>query len=391
VHIFDFREERSIHRYFEATLEPYEIIRNLSLFRRRDIDLKQDLVFFDEVGECQAAIDSLKYFAQNMPELALVASGSNIGLLESFPVGMVQIEHLFPLNFEEFLLASGEEDLIAAFQQQSRLLAVHEILWEKLRTYYFVGGMPEAVSYWFESARAGIGIQERVDRVSSIHRSLIDGYRRDFGKYAGKIHALHIESVFESIPRQLAQSVDDSVKRYLFKNVIAKKNRYLELSGPIDWLCKTKLATKNFVLDCQPKSPLKALLKPNLFKLFFFDVGLLGHMLELSYLEQLEQSLAFKGFIAENFVQCELIARGAAHTYSWSERNSEIEFIVKTKTGEMLPIEVKSGKRTRAKSLQAYRERYQPTRTLKLLGAAGGTDAVDMVWPLYYASFICDL
>ena len=391
VHKFDFREERALHRYFEAGLAPEQLIKNLELHRGRDMSLASDLIFFDEVGECQGAVDSLKYFSEKMPHIFLIASGSNIGLLDSFPVGKVQVENLFPLTFEEFLIASEEDDLANAFAQRSRLLPVHDRLWAHLLDYYFVGGMPEAVDLWFSSAKKGTGINERIRSVSGVHKNLIEGYYRDFGKYSGKINALHIEAVFNNIPMQLARTLDDSVRRYAFKDVIAKKNRYLDLATPIDWLCKTKLATKNYVIDCQPRSPLKSLIKPNIFKLFFFDVGLLGNLLEITYREQLAQSMSFKGFIAENFVQCELIAQGAAQTYSWSERNSEIEFIHKSKAGELIPIEVKSGKRTRAKSLAVYREKYSPTRTIKLVGSVGGSDEDQTVWPLYFAKFVADL
>ncbi|MBM4253479.1 MAG: ATP-binding protein [Deltaproteobacteria bacterium] len=391
VHKFDFREDRALHRYFEAGLAPQQLIRNLELLRGRDIALDSDLIFFDEVGECQGAVDSLKYFCEKMPHIFLIASGSNIGLLDSFPVGKVQIENLFPLTFEEFLIASEENDLIKAFEQRSRLLPAHDRLWAHLLDYYFVGGMPEAVDLWFTSAKKGTGINERTRSVRAVHKNLIEGYYRDFGKYSGKVNALHIEAVFNNIPIQLARTLDDSVRRYAFKDVIAKKNRYLDLATPIEWLCKTKLATKNYVIDCQPRSPLKSLIKPNIFKLFFFDVGLLGNLLEISYREQLAQSMSFKGFIAENFVQCELIAQGATQTYSWSERNSEIEFIHKSKVGELIPIEVKSGKRTRAKSLVVYCEKYAPTRTIKLVGSAGGSDDGHIVWPLYFAKFIADI
>ena len=391
VHKFDFREDRSLARYFSSGLEPSRLLRNLELHSRKDISSSTDLIFFDEVGECQGAVDSLKYFAQERPEMFVIASGSNIGLLESFPVGMVQIENLFPLNFEEFLMASGEQDLLQAFRAQSRLLAVHDRLWAHLLDHYFVGGMPEAVEYWFSSRDRGAGINERTDGITAIHKNLIAGYHRDFGKYSGKVNALHIEAVFHNVPVQLVRTMDDSVKRYTFKDVIAKKNRYLDLATPIEWLCKTKLTTKNYVIDCKPVSPLKSLIKPSIFKLFFFDVGLLGHLLEINYAEHLSQTLMYKGYIAESFVQCELIAQGADHTYSWSERNSEIEFIYKTKDGEILPIEVKSGRRTRARSLGVFVEKYAPARTMKLVGTAGGSDTTQLVWPLYFASFLSKL
>ncbi len=391
IHKFDFREDRALHRYFSAGLDPNQLIKSLELHRGQDISLATDLIFFDEVGECQGAVDALKYFCEKMPHVFLVASGSNIGLLDSFPVGMVHTESLFPLTFEEFLTAAQEADLLAAFNHRSRLMPVHDRLWTHFLDYYFVGGMPEAVDYWFSSARSPAGINARIRGVSAIHRDLIAGYYRDFGKYSGKVNALHIESVFNDIPIQLARTMDDSVRRYAFKDVVAKKTRYLDLATPIEWLCKTKLATKNYVIDCKPVSPLKTLIKPNMFKLFFFDMGLLGHMLEISYNEHLAQSLMYKGFLAENFVQCELIAQGVNHTYSWSERNSEIEFIHKTKMGDLIPVEVKSGKRTRAKSLGVFSEKYSPVRTVKLAGTVGGSNDVHLVWPLYFAKFLAEL
>ncbi len=391
VHKFDFREDTKLHKYFANSLAPEQILQNLALHSGRDISLTSDLIFFDEIGECQGAVDSLKYFSEKLPHMFLIASGSNIGLLNSFPVGKVQIENLHPLTFEEFLLAGGEADLIAAFQQRSRLLSVHDRLWSYLLDYYFVGGMPEAVEFWFTSAKTGTGINQRTRGVSAIHKNLVEGYYRDFGKYSGKVKALHIEAIFNNIPVQLARTMDESVKRYAFKDVIAKKNRYLELATPIEWLCKTKLATKNYVLDCQPRSPLKSLAKSNIFKLFFFDVGLLGHLLEITYQEHISESMEFKGYIAENFVQCELIAQGVGQTYSWNERNSEIEFLQKSKVGNIIPVEVKSGKRTRAKSLSVYKAKYAPSLSIKLIGGVGGTDDSQLVWPLYYAKSVYDL
>ncbi len=388
-HIFDFKEDKRLHRYFVENINPFEIIKNLEIHQGRDIDLANDLIFFDEIGECPDAIGSLKYFCEKIPNAYLCASGSNIGLLDSFPVGKVQLVEIYPLTFEEFLIAAEDPKLLSAFQNQSRLEAVHTRLWSLLLDYYFVGGMPEAVNEWFISQNQGIN--ERCQGVVQIHKNLVAGYYRDFGKYSGKANALHIEAVFNNIPLQLAKTVDDSVGRYTFKGVIPQKRRYRELLTPIEWLCKAKLANKNYVVNSEPKNPLKSLIKENLFKLFFFDVGLLGHLLEISYLQQRDQNLNIKGFIAENFVQCELIACGMKHTYSWQEKNAEIEFILKSASGDLIPIEVKSGTRTQAKSLQSYQHRYHPQRTVKLVGKVGGTDPTNMVWPLYYGKYVANL
>jgi uncharacterized protein len=386
VYKVDFLESPGLSSLFADGLDPEQILHNLEIHFGTTINLATDLLLFDEVGECQAAVDSLKYFAERLPKAYLCASGSNIGLLDSFPVGKVHMLELLPLNFEEFLLASGNAPLLKAFRAMSRQLSVHDQLWQKLLEYYFVGGMPEAVAAWVSS---DAGVHEKTQQIKQIHRNLIGGYQRDFGKYAGKTNAQQIEAVFRNVPRQLSSNLDESVQRYRFNDAIANKRRYAELRGPIDWLTLSKLVSKCFVVTSQPQIPLAALIKDNIFKLFFFDVGLLGYLLELSYADQLAQKMAYKGYLAENFVQNELRARGQSATYSWEEARSQIEFLYKASNSDIIPVEVKSGSRTRAKSLAAYVERYAPARTLKLVGTVGGTsDGPLLVWPLYYAQFM---
>ena len=390
VHMVDFLAEPGIASIFDDGLEPEQIMANLEISRGKKISLETDLILFDEVGECQQAIDSLKYFAERMPHAYLCATGSNIGLLGSFPVGKVEFLELFPMCFEEFVMASGNRLLHEAFQERRRGNTVHAELWSLLLDYYFVGGMPEAVQVWFNSDGSPL---ERSELVKKIHRDLIAGYERDFGKYGGKLNAGHIEAVFRNIPGQLARVMDDSVKRFVFKGVIENKSRYQELRGPINWLVQAKLASKCFPVDCRPVVPLDALTKDNIFKLFLFDVGLLGHMLDMEYSDQRAQAASYKGFIAENFVQNELCSRVRNPTWSWAEGRSEIEFLHRLRDGEIIPVEVKSGSRTKARSLRAYVERYAPGHTVKLTGTAGKwpDEGRDLVWPLYYAQYLDEL
>ncbi len=387
----DFLEQPTLAHIFEGSLKPDDILNNIELEFNVSIDKENALIIFDEIGECQAAINSLKFFSEQCPELYICASGSNIGLLGSFPVGKVELLELYPLTFEEFLLASEQVPLINAFEQMQMGKVAHEKLFSLLLDYYFVGGMPEAVNSWFET-HDDIGIIERTNKISQIHSALIAGYARDFGKYSDKISAQHIEAIFSNIPIQLSRNIDDSVKRYKFKDAIAKKSRYQELSGPINWLEKCKLLSKCQPIDCRPSSPLPALAKENIFKLFLFDIGLLGNMLGLSYKEHRDQGFNYKGYIAENFVQNELIAEYGSPSYSWEYARSEIEFLLKADNGSIIPIEVKSGKRTRAKSLASYVQRYQPEKTIKLIGSSGSLDDNDaIVLPLYYASKVMQL
>lgn len=388
----DFLEQPALVDLFDGSLNPQDILDNIELEFNTSIDRSKALIIFDEIGECQTAINSLKFFSEQCADMFICASGSNIGLLGSFPVGKVELLELYPLTFEEFLWASKQTSLIKAFEQTKMTAVVHNKLFSLLLDYYYVGGMPEAVNLWFES-EGNTGILERTQIVDQIHTSLIAGYDRDFGKYfdkgTDKIVAQHIEAVFNNIPIQLSRNIDDSVKRFKFKDVIHKKTRYQELAGPINWLDKCKLLSKCQPIDCQPSSPLPTLAKENIFKLFLFDIGLLGNMLGLTYREHRDQGFNYKGYIAENFVQNELVAKYGNPTYSWEYARSEIEFLFKQDNGNIYPIEVKSGKRTRAKSLDVYIQRYQPEKTIKLIGSRGSLENSNaIVLPLYYVGKI---
>ncbi|MFA0155304.1 MULTISPECIES: ATP-binding protein [Vibrio] len=386
----DFLENPEFIKAFAGSLNPDKIITNIELLTGKVFDLSTDLLILDEIGECPRAMTALKYFAEKTPKAYVAACGSNIDRLTSFPVGKVEQYELRPLTFKEFLWASEQKALQKAYEQQLNSAAVHTKLLELLTDYYVVGGMPEAVNSWFENSQ--LSIIDRIEAVSEVHRNLIEGYMRDFGKYSGKVDAQLIESVFKSIPAQLSSVFDDSVKRFKFKGVHERKSRYAEYESAISWLHKCKLILKNHQIDGQPRAPLSAYKKENIIKLFLFDIGLLNHMLGTSYREMKLQSYDNKGYIAENYVQQELAAMGFEPCYSWRDARAEIEFIIADELDRIIPVEVKSGKRTRAKSLQSYIEKCSPHKTIKLTGAQGSpaseTEHIDM--PLYYTEYLLE-
>ena len=384
----DFLESPEMADAFADSLTPEDIISNIELLTNKAFNPNTDLLILDEIGECQRAVTSLKYFAEKAPTMYVAASGSNIGLLNSFPVGKVEQYNLRPLTFYEFLLASGETPLIKAFEKATNSLPVHNKLFDKLTDYYFTGGMPEAVDTWF--ALKDRSILDRVQAVENIHKNLITGYTRDFGKYSGKVDAGLIESIFNNVPSQLAAVIDESVKRFKFKEVHERKSRYGDFESVITWLDKCRLILKNYPTEGTPRSPLAAYQKDNRIKLFLFDVGLLNNMLGISYKEVKQQGFEYKGYIAENFVQQEFAAQELDPTFSWGDARAEIEFIAADQQGRIIPIEVKSGKRTRAKSLQSYINKCQPHKTIKLTGTQGSSalEKEHIVLPLYYAQYI---
>ncbi len=386
----DFLENPQLADAFAGSLAPQDVLSNLELLTGKLINPDTDLIILDEIGECPKAVTSLKYFAEQAPGWFVAASGSNIGLLNSFPVGKVEQHNLRPLTFREFLWAANEPALIKAYEAQTNSAAAHSKLFDKLTDYYFTGGMPEAVASWFDHADKSI--LERIAAVQKIHADLIAGYQRDFGKYAGKMDAQLIEAVFRNIPSQLAAVLDESVKRFKFKNIAERKSRYSEFESPINWLHQCRLALKNYPIEGMPKTPLAAYQKENMVKLFLFDVGLLNHMLSTGYKEIKQQGYEYKGFVAENFVQQELTAIGIEPSYSWGDARAEIEFIIANDEGRIVPVEVKSGKRTRAKSLQSYIEKCTPHKTIKLTGTQGSEpeEKTNIVMPIYYTEYVLE-
>ncbi len=384
----DFLENPAYKEAFDGALSPDELLMNIELVTNKVFNPETDLLILDEIGECERAVTSLKYFAEKAPTCFVAASGSNIGLLNTFPVGKVEQYNLRPLTFQEFIYASHETTLIKAFDTQSNSAAAHSKLMDKLTDYFFTGGMPEAVATWYQCK--DLSILERVEKVTTIQDDLIEGYRRDFGKYAGKTDATLIESVFNSIPAQLSLVMDESVKRFKFKNVHARKSRYSDFETAIHWLKFCRLALANFPVEGTPKTPLAAYKKENMVKLFLFDVGLLNHMLGSSYKEIKQQGYEYKGYIAENFVQQELTAIDIDPGYSWNDARAEVEFIISNDEGNIVPVEVKSGKRTRAKSLASYIKKCAPSKTFKLTGTQGSSklEQTNIVMPLYYTRYL---
>jgi len=390
MHYLDFERDREqLAQVFESSLSPQRLLNDLSFVVRTRIDPGKALLVFDEIQNCPRALTSLKYFAEELPNLAICAAGSLLGTslsTESFPVGKVTFLDLYPMNFEEFLLNTADEleyqALQTVFEPNVASKIVHQKLWEHLKRYYVTGGMPSVVLTYLRSADTGI---ETFNEVRDVQRQLLDTYMRDFNKHAGKVNAAHIGMVFEDIPRQISSVLDGSIQRYRFKDVVPGKRRFADLQGPIHWLVKAGLT--HIVYPCsKPELPLKAFTKSNMFSLRLLDVGLLGCILDLSpstiLLEDYGQT---KGFFAENFVACEWLASGERDLYSWSHGESEIEFL-RIIENHVIPVEVKSGLRTRVQSLRQYIQKYSPPFAVKITANPFNTgDSRILNIPLYAA------
>jgi predicted AAA+ superfamily ATPase len=364
----NFENAAAFHSLFRSGLRPSTVIPQLSILLNETIVPAQDLVIFDEVQCSKEALTSLKYFREEMPELALCCAGSHVGLSvneASFPVGQVEFMTLYPLSFEEFLLATDERasGVLTGFGSGTEIPeAVHQHLWECLKRYYVTGGLPEVVDYY----RTHLAdLPGALRGVRALQKALLQGYQSDFAKHAGKVNAVHINRVLEAVPIQLMRVMDDSVGRFKFKGVIPDRSKYAQLEGPIDWLVKAGLVLKVPLVE-KPELPLRAYAKPNLFKLYLFDVGMLGCMLDLPFDSILDQDYgSCKGYYAENLVAQELTAAGRSPLYTWHGRQSEIEFLL-TRESNVIPVEVKAGASAHSRSLSAYSEKYAPAMKIKV-------------------------
>jgi len=371
-HYIDLRENKNIGNIFKDTYNPSEIIRQLEFVLRIKIDTNNDLLVFDEIQDCKGAITSFKYFQKDMNSLALIAAGSHLGMTrneESFPVGKVNFLYMFPMNFEEFLLAADEQ----AYEQYKNFSTdspcvlpevIHKRLLELMRYYFITGGLPEVVDKFISLFKRDE--REALKLVREKQKELVEGYKADFSKYSGTVNANHIHNVFESIPAQLSKAFDEEVSKYIFKGVIPNQKGYERIAGPLGWLVKGRLCIKSLIAS-RAEHPLRSYCQENKFKVYLFDVGILNCMLNTPPEAILAESLgSYKGFLAENFVAQELYSYLNSDLIAWSEGRSEIEFLI-SKNENIIPLEVKSSNRSRkSKSLGVFVNKYKPRIAYKL-------------------------
>lgn len=391
LHYFNLEKEPSLTSVFEGNLNPQHLLNQLSFHQNAPINSLTDLVIFDEIQAIPRALTSLKYFQEDMPQLAICCAGSSLGVKlndASYPVGKIQTGYLYPLSFIEFLRAIGEDlsaDLIEACQIDTIIPQLaHERIWEFLKWYFVVGGLPEVVQTFIEFKDH---LFLAFNKVREKQAQLISDYYADIAKHSGKVHAMHIDRIWRSIPSQLARAVDGTSTRYQFHGVIEGIDRYSKLASAIDWLDNAGLIFKVPIIQTI-EHPLSAYVEDSRFKLYVFDVGILGALSNIAPKTILDyQYGTYKGYFAENFVAQEFIAAQCKELYSWQDGRSEVEF-VRNIHGDILPIEVKSGNVTHAKSLQKFIEKYASNYRTILSGRPFKIDGRNGVhsYPLYLAS-----
>lgn len=326
------------------------IIRSLSAISGISIKPSTTLLILDEIQEVERGLASLKYFCEKAPEYHVAVAGSLLGITlhegTSFPVGKVDMLYMYPMDFEEFLLAMGKEQLVELLRNNSwaTLTPLRGMLTELLRQYYFVGGMPEAVKTYVERGD--------IWEVRSIHSKIIDAYRNDMSKHVPKQQVQRINMVWNSIPSQLARDN----KKFIY-GALRKGARANDFEIAIQWLVDSGLVHKVHRIS-KPIVPLKFYEDMASFKLFLLDCGLLGALSETPPEQILIGDNVFeeyKGAFTENYVLQQLKSLPRTFVYYYSNDNStlEIDFVVQHEA-HVIPIEVKAEENLRAKSLRQF-------------------------------------
>lgn len=352
-------EEPLAKTMFEADYNISRILLVVQAITGIKVEPGKTLLIFDEIQEAPRGLHCLKYFCENAPEYHVMAAGSLLGVTlghkESYPVGKVNMLRMHPMDFEEFLLAVGEKQLLDILKGHDWGLL--EIMKPKyvnmLRQYYYVGGMPEVVRAYSEN--------KDLKEVNDIQSEILESYRRDISKHASKTEVVRINQVFDSIPSQLAKKN----KKFIY-GAIKHGARAAQYELAIQWLIDAGIIHKVPRVSVL-KMPLKAYEDISGFKLFMLDCGLLGRMAGAPASQVLASDNAFteyKGAFTEQFVHQQLTANGIS-AYYWSndKTTAEIDFVIQSEK-RVIPIEVKAEENVRAKSMSEY-IRNNPELNLK--------------------------
>lgn len=348
---------------FASDLNTNRLIMGLELYAGRKINPDNTLLIFDEVQEVPRALSSLKYFYEDAPQYHIVCAGSLLGIAlhggTSFPVGKVDFLSLYPLSFQEFLMAVGGERFAELLRMQDypMITSFKQTYIDALKQYYFVGGMPEAVQSFVE--------EKDFNEVRDIQKRILAAYEQDFSKHAPIEIVPKIRMIWNSIPSQLAKEN----KKFIY-GLVREGGRAKEYETAIMWLCDCGLVHKVSRVNAAG-IPLKAYEDLKAFKLFIVDVGLLGCMSGLRQITLLDGNdlfTEFKGALTEQYVcqQLKTIDDLGVYYYTNDRGSCEVDFIVDT--GEQIvPVEVKAEVNLKAKSLRTYREKLEPAVSVRML------------------------
>ncbi|MDD4276030.1 MAG: ATP-binding protein [Clostridia bacterium] len=378
----NFEKEELLATIF-SDLDPKTIIAKLANYKRKEIIPGATLILFDEVQSCPQALTSLKYFNETANDYHIIALGSLLGVSVhrenfSFPVGKVEFLNMYPMDFEEYLMAKDEDFLISQIRESFISNKPLDELFHKkainiYKEYLLVGGMPEVVEEYIKTGNYNL-TRNKQDEI-------LVAYRNDMGKYNKESEIPKTQIVYKNISTQLSKEN----KKFQYK-LLKKGGRSSEFESAIEWLCLAGIANQLYRLE-QIKLPLNAYKSLTDFKFFMNDVGLCCasqsiHFDDIYFDNELIND--FKGGLTENYINNQLIINGL-NLYYWTSGNqAEVDFITRIES-DIIPIEVKSSDNTKSKSLSIYKEKYTPKYSIRLSTKNFGLENEIKSVPLYAA------
>lgn len=389
--VINLLEQDDIIELFSRPINSEEKYNILKTMLNYDIEDENTVLFIDEIQESEDLISQLKFFCENHNNVNIICAGSLLGvklkrLKKSFPVGKVWMIDMFPMDFEEFLVANNREkfvDLLKDCFNNNKFLGspLHEELLRYYRIYLLTGGMPEAIQNIVDA---------NLDYVKydiKILKNILASYYKDMRKHVkNEAEALKIERVYRTLPSQLM----NASKKFQISNVDenGKLERY---ETAIDWLIGS-----NMIIKCEcvslPEIPLKGFVDNETFKFYLSDVGILCTILGLSVRDIVTDNISlYKGIIAENFVANQLLCNGFDLFYWKNTATAEVDFLLYTADG-VIPVEVKAGENTQSKSLKVYMEKYNAKYAIRISTKDFGYDPKTKIKsvPLYATFLIKD-
>lgn len=355
---FNFDEEESLKTIFDTNKNPERIIELLSMIIGKKIEPHRTLIVFDEIQECSAALNSLKYFNEKANEYHVISAGSLLGTLlaqpKSYPVGKVDMIEILPMSFDEFLKAS-DAGLYRFYESIEKGQTIEDIfhsrLLEAYHYYLIIGGMPECVSSWND--------HRDPQKVLKIQKNLLQVYEHDFSKHNGKVNSARLLMVFRSIVSQLSKENEKFVY-----GAVRQGGRARDFEEAIEWLVSAGMINRVYNVS-KPEHPLAAFDRLDCFKLYMFDTGLLKCMAGLDNGALLLKSdYQFKGPMAENFVLQQIKGQIEVSPRYYSTKSGEIDFVIQSGQ-EIIPVEVKAGNDKSAPSFKKYITERDPETAVR--------------------------
>ena len=350
---FNFDHDEDLYNLFNNTKNPKRILEQLAFIYGKAILPGRTLIIFDEIQECPNALNSLKYFQEEANEYHIVCAGSLLGIRlshTSFPVGKVEFLNMYPMTFSEFLIANDCENLVEYIKSIKEIENIPDIFFnqleEKLKAYFIIGGMPEAVNVWVN--------EKNMELVNNVQENILRAYESDFSKHTQNSEANKISLIWNSIPSQLAKEN----KKFLYQT-IKEGARAREYENALNWLNDANLIYKIYNVT-KPDMPLVAYNDLSSFKIYMNDVGLLRKMTNLNsriVVEGHRLFEEFKGALTENYIfnmLCTIFDE--VPNYFTFDRH-EIDFLIQYEN-RIIPIEVKAGNSTNNISLTRYNEKF---------------------------------